>query len=108
VKVAEQTPTFDEEKHPINLLSLRFDKQTKNSLKSTTNSARNQLERAMRVNSVKGSSINDVTALGGRWSQGFCDNRTKALVIKFVVCVKNNPNLRDVIYGRPLREKEKH
>ena len=29
-----------------------------------------------------GSSINNVTALGGREYQGFCDNSTKALVVK--------------------------
>ena len=38
--------------------------------------------------------------------QGFCDNRTKALVIKRVTMrgggVKKCPNLCDVIYGRPL------
>ncbi len=54
----------------------------------------------------KGSSINDVTALGGRECQGFCDNSTKPLVMKSVTMggggVKNDPNLRDVIYGRPL------
>jgi hypothetical protein len=34
--------------------------------------------------STKGSSINDVTVLGGRRYQGFCDNSTKALVMKSV------------------------
>ena len=33
---------------------------------------------------TKGSSINDVTALGGGESQGFCDDSTKTLVIKNV------------------------
>jgi hypothetical protein len=54
----------------------------------------------------QGSSINDVTALGGRGCQGFCDNSTKALFMKCVTMgegsVRNNPNLRDVIYGWPL------
>jgi hypothetical protein len=53
-----------------------------------------------------GSSINDVTALGGRGYQGFCDDSTKALVMKSVTMgeggVKNDLILRDVIYGRPL------
>jgi hypothetical protein len=31
---------------------------------------------------VKGSSINDVTALGGRGYQGFCDDINKALVLQ--------------------------
>ncbi len=57
----------------------------------------------------KGSSINEVTALGGRGYQGFCDNSTKALVIKSVTMggggVKNYQILRDVIYGRHLRGK---
>ena len=30
----------------------------------------------------KGSSINDVTVLGGKGYQGFCDDSTKALVLK--------------------------
>ena len=54
----------------------------------------------------KGSSINDVTVLGGG-GQGFCDNSSKSLVIKRVTIggggVRNCPKLRDVIYGRPLR-----
>jgi hypothetical protein len=53
----------------------------------------------------KGPSINDVTALGGRGYQGFCDNSTKALLIKSVTMggggVKNYEKLRDVSYGRP-------
>jgi hypothetical protein len=56
-----------------------------------------------------GPSINDVTALGGapgRGYQGFCDNSTKALLIKSMTMgrggVKNYQKLRDVIYGRPL------
>ncbi len=53
-----------------------------------------------------GSSINDVTALRGRGYQGFCDDNTKALVIKRVTMVgggvKNYQILRDVIYVRPL------
>ncbi len=56
---------------------------------------------------LQGSSINDVTALGGRGCHEFCDNSTKALVMKFVTKrgggVNNNPNLRKVIYGRPHR-----
>ncbi len=40
---------------------------------------------------------------GGRGVKGFCDNVTKAIVIKRVMKggggVKNNPNLLDVIYG---------
>ncbi len=48
-----------------------------------------------------GSSKNDLTALGGG-SQGFCDDTTKALVIKTVTMgegdVKNYQILRDVIY----------
>ena len=35
----------------------------------------------------------------GRGGQGFCDDSTKVLVIKSVTCC---PNLRDIIYGRPL------
>jgi hypothetical protein len=34
--------------------------------------------------SIKASSINDVTAIGGRGYQGFCDNSIKALVLKSV------------------------
>ena len=41
---------------------------------------------------VRGSSINDVTTLGGE-GQGFCDDSSKGLSNK----------TRDVIYGRPLR-----
>ncbi len=52
-----------------------------------------------------GASINDVTALGGRGYEGFCDNSIKAL-LKSVTTggrgVKNYQKLRDVIYGRPL------
>jgi hypothetical protein len=55
---------------------------------------------------LKGSSINDVTVVGGRGYQGFCDNSTKASVIKSVTIgeagVINVPKLRGVIYGRPL------
>ena len=49
-----------------------------------------------------GSSINDATVLGGR-DRGFCDDTTKALVIKSVTmegeCAKTCPKLCDVIYG---------
>ena len=48
----------------------------------------------------KGWSINDVTDLGGG-GQTFCDNSTRALVIKRVTMeegVKICPKLRDVIY----------
>jgi hypothetical protein len=40
----------------------------------------------------------------GSRGQGFFDNSTKPLVIKSITIggVKNNPNLRDVIYRRPL------
>ncbi len=38
----------------------------------------------IQFNSLKGSSINDVTVLGGRGYRGFCHNSTKALVIKSV------------------------
>ncbi len=59
-----------------------------------------------KIHCPQGSSINDVTALGGRGYQGFCDNSAKALVIKSVTMgggsVKNDQILRDVIYGRPL------
>ena len=52
---------------------------------------------------IWGSSTNDVTVLGGRGYQGFCDNSTKAIVLKRVTMggggVKNYPKLRDVIYG---------
>ena len=47
---------------------------------------------------------NDVTVLG-RGGQGFCDNSTKALVIKRMATgerVKKCPKLRDVIYEKPL------
>ncbi len=56
---------------------------------------------------TKGSSINDVTVLGGGGGcQGCCDNSTKALVVKRVTMgrgggSKNVQNLSDVIYGRP-------
>jgi hypothetical protein len=60
----------------------------------------------------KGSSINDVTVLGGRGYQGFCDDSTKALVLKSVTIggggVKNYQKIRDVIYGRPLRTARMH
>ena len=56
---------------------------------------------------AKGPSINEVTVLGGRRYQGFCDYSNKALVLKTVTergrGVKNYQKLRDVIYGRPLR-----
>ena len=42
------------------------------------------LEKHLNLILPKGSSINDVTALGGRSYQGFCDDSTKALVIKYV------------------------
>ncbi len=55
----------------------------------------------------KGPSINDVTALGERGYQGFCDNSNRATLIKSVTMggggVKNYQKLRDVIYGRPPR-----
>ncbi len=54
----------------------------------------------------KGSSINDDMAGGGRGYQWFCDDITKALVMKSVTMggggVKKYQILRDVIYGRPL------
>ncbi len=57
---------------------------------------------------IQGPSINDVTALGGRGYRGFCDNSSKALLIKSVTMrgggVKNYEKLRDVIYGRPLNK----
>jgi hypothetical protein len=43
-----------------------------------------------------GSSINDVTALGGR---GFCDDSTKALVMKSVAMGEGMSKI--IIYGRP-------
>ncbi len=59
---------------------------------------------------VKGSSINDVTALGGEGINDF-------VTIELKPCnktrddggrgVKNYQILRDVIYGRPLRETKK-
>ncbi len=53
----------------------------------------------------EGSFINDVTVKGGG-DKGFCDNSTKALVLKSVTIVgggvKNYPKLRDVIYWWPL------
>ena len=56
---------------------------------------------------TEGSYINDVT-VSGEEGQGFCDDTTKALVIKSVMRggdgqggVKNYPKWRDVIYGRP-------
>ena len=55
------------------------------------------------ANGLQGSSINDVTAQGGRGYQGFCDNSTKVLLLKSVTMagggVKIYPKLRDVIYG---------
>jgi hypothetical protein len=61
--------------------------------------------------SVKGSSINDFTVLGGG-GQGFCDKSTKALVIENFTRgrggVEKCSKLRDVRYGRPLiRKREK-
>ena len=58
------------------------------------------------VPKILGSSINDVTVLGGGGGgYGICDNSTMALVIKRVTMggggVKHCPKLRDVIYGRP-------
>ena len=41
-------------------------------------------QRLILINSAKGPSINDATVLGGRGYQGFCDNSTKALVLKTV------------------------
>jgi hypothetical protein len=56
-----------------------------------------------RLQFSNGSSINDVSALGGRGCQGFIDNSTMALVIKKLdngeKDFENNPNMRDVIYG---------
>ncbi len=51
---------------------------------------------------VKGTSLNDVTALEGRGYQGFCDYSNEALILKGVTigCQKDQ-KLRDVIYGRP-------
>ena len=55
--------------------------------------------------------INDVTAYGGRGYQGFCDDSSKALLVKWLTMggggggVRNCPKFRDVIYGRPLRHK---
>ena len=51
-----------------------------------------------------GSSINDVTVLGG-WGQGFCDDSTKASVIKRVTIGEGGSKIVqiDVIYGRPLQ-----
>ena len=50
--------------------------------------------------------MNDVTVLGGGGIKG--DNSTEDLVLKSVTMggggVKNYRKLRDVIYGRPLRE----
>ncbi len=50
--------------------------------------------------------VHDVTALGGRGYQGFCDSSIKALLLKSVTTggggVINYQKLRDVIYGRPL------
>jgi hypothetical protein len=51
-------------------------------------------------------SINDVTALRGRWYKNFCDNSIKALALSSVMMgggdVKNNQKLRDLIYEKPL------
>jgi hypothetical protein len=56
--------------------------------------------------SVLGWSINDVTALGGRRYQGFCDNSTKASLLNCMTIgggsIKNYQKLCEVIYGRPL------
>ena len=56
-------------------------------------------------NVPSGSSINDVTVIGGG-GQVFCDDSTNALLIRRVTMggrsVKNCPKLRDVIHGRPL------
>ncbi len=64
------------------------------------------LNKGQSYKSLKGPSINDVTALGGRGYQGFCDNSTYAFVLKSVTMggggVKNYLKQRDVIYGRPL------
>ena len=51
----------------------------------------------------KGLFINDVTVIG-RGGKGCCDDSTKAFVIKCVTIGgrPGGPNLRDVIYGRPL------
>ena len=58
------------------------------------------------IKKAKGSSINDVTALRWKGYQGFCNNSTKALVLKGVTMggggVKNYPKSRNVIYGWPL------
>ena len=63
---------------------------------------------ALECETTWGSSINDVTVLGGRGYQGFCDDSTKALVLKSVTMggggVKNYQKLRDVIYGRTLMD----
>jgi hypothetical protein len=55
----------------------------------------------------KGLPINDVTVVGGGGKR-FCDNSTKASVIKKMrddggMGDQNCPKLSDVIYGRPLR-----
>jgi hypothetical protein len=48
-------------------------------------------------------SLNYVTVADGRGYQGFCDNSTRALLLKNVMMgregVKNYQKLRDVIYG---------
>jgi hypothetical protein len=52
------------------------------------------------------SSINEVTEQGKGAGERFCDESTRALVIKSVTTggggIKNVQNLLDVIYGRPL------
>jgi hypothetical protein len=60
-------------------------------------------EGVLRRKTFKKSFCGHGITLVGRGCQGFCDNSTRALVMKSVmmgeVGVKNNPNLRDVIYG---------
>jgi hypothetical protein len=55
------------------------------------------------VYAIKGSSINDVTSLGGEGVKDFVTTLTMAVVKKSVTMggggVKNKANLRDVIYG---------
>ena len=67
------------------------------------------LKGACNINIVEGPSINH--GLRVRGNQGFCDNSTKALVLKSVTIglgyVKNHQKMRDVIYGRPLSSNER-
>ncbi len=42
------------------------------------------IHRTKNLKRTKGSSVNDVTVVMGRGYQGFCDNNTKASVIKSV------------------------